>query len=418
MARRPSIGYRQAMAPNVRAVEAEEFPAWVDQMYRTFFQPTAEGLAQHYVETIDRTRMLGAFEGAAVVATLRSDLQELTVPGGGVLAASGLTNVTVAPSHRRRGLLTEMATRELDAAKDRGEACSTLIAAEYPIYGRFGYGPATTSVRYEVATGGLRFTRPSTGRLELVDPVRFLEVAPGIYDQFRRAQPGSIDRNEVWWEVVTGQRSIAGRPQVQGTQAVFYGAAGELAGYVRYEGKPQTSDLRHHGTVVVHELVALGAEAYRALWGFVAELDLAVMVEAPMRPTDELLPLLLHDARKVTVAGSHDHLWLRPLDVEAMLEARRYQVAGQLVIEVHDPSGYADGRFELDGSPEGASCKRTPRSAELEASVGALGAAYLGGHRWTDLEHAGWVRELVPGAAARADLLFGTLRAPWCSTWF
>ena len=55
----------------------------------------------------------------------------------------GLTNVTVSATHRRRGLLNRMMAPDLDVAKEQGEAASILIAAEYPIYGRFGYGPAT-----------------------------------------------------------------------------------------------------------------------------------------------------------------------------------------------------------------------------------------------------------------------------------
>ena len=55
---------------------------------------------------------------------------------------AALTNVTVAPTHRRRGLLRRMITNDLRSAADRGEPVGIPIASEYPIYGRFGYGAA------------------------------------------------------------------------------------------------------------------------------------------------------------------------------------------------------------------------------------------------------------------------------------
>jgi hypothetical protein len=47
-----------------------------------------------------------------------------------------------------------------------------------------------------------------------------------------------------------------------------------------------------------------------------------------------------------------------------------------------------------------------------------LGAAYLGGARFSTLAHAGRVVEHVPGSLARADAMFGCEPLPWCSTGF
>ena len=48
----------------------------------------------------------------------------------------------MAPTHRRQGLLRRMLEPDLAASKERGEPVGMLIAAEFPIYGRFGYGSA------------------------------------------------------------------------------------------------------------------------------------------------------------------------------------------------------------------------------------------------------------------------------------
>ena len=46
-----------------------------------------------------------------------------------------------------------MIGRDLTTSRERGEVADVLIAAEYPIYGRFGYGPAVASTSWELVTG-------------------------------------------------------------------------------------------------------------------------------------------------------------------------------------------------------------------------------------------------------------------------
>ena len=75
-------------------------------------------------------------------------------------------------------------------------------------------------------------------------------------------------------------------------------------------------------------------------------------------------------------------------------------------------------RWRLDAGPEGAICRPTPDPPELSLDVADLAAAYLGGVRFATLARAGRVRELAPGAAARADALFTTERPPWTTTAF
>ena len=82
--------------------------------------------------------------------------------------AAALTNVTVSATHRRQGLLRQMITAALAAAAERGEHLGILIASEYPIYGRFGYGPAAEAANYIIDSGNARFRQPSIGTVESV----------------------------------------------------------------------------------------------------------------------------------------------------------------------------------------------------------------------------------------------------------
>src|SRR5262245_8556293 len=83
----------------------------------------------------DLGRSLAALDDGRVVGTYLSFATELSLPGvEACVPADAVTAVSVRPTHHRRGLLTRMLQADLEAARERGELASVLIAAEYPIY--------------------------------------------------------------------------------------------------------------------------------------------------------------------------------------------------------------------------------------------------------------------------------------------
>src|SRR5688572_30034261 len=124
------------MSLEVRTIGESELTDWSRALRTGFLMPPA--VTKKEVEFrragSDIERIQGAFDDGRCVATFRSFAQRITVPGGAAVTASAVSNVTVSPTHRRRGLLSRMMDRDLRAAKERGEAASTLISAEYPIY--------------------------------------------------------------------------------------------------------------------------------------------------------------------------------------------------------------------------------------------------------------------------------------------
>ncbi len=88
-------------------------------------------------------RSLALFDGEQVVSTAGIYSRELSVPGA-VVPTAGVTWVTVAPTHRRQGVLTAIMRRQLDELHEQErEPVAALWAAESSIYGRFGYAPAS-----------------------------------------------------------------------------------------------------------------------------------------------------------------------------------------------------------------------------------------------------------------------------------
>ena len=93
----------------------------------------------------------------------------LTVPGGEVPCA-GVTVVGVLPSHRGRGLLRRMMDAQLEDVRERGEPVAALWASK-TIYGRFGYGLASTSLNVDADRHAVAIRRelPRAGSVRLVD---------------------------------------------------------------------------------------------------------------------------------------------------------------------------------------------------------------------------------------------------------
>jgi predicted acetyltransferase len=406
------------MSVVVRLVNDAEYAAWLDQLGLAFFHHHKPGVSDYYLSISEPGRSRGAFDGDAVVGSLRSFGTELTTPGPRGVRASALTAVSVAPTHRRRGVLRRMITEDLEESKGRGEVVSVLLASEYPIYGRFGYGPATEYAVYEVSTTDLRFLAPCEGSLELVDLAALRKHAPPIFERFRTTQPGSIGRDDAWWDRWTRQVEVPGEEPRKEFQAVYRGKSGELEGYVSYGGKIEWTQKPARGTVTIEEMVATTPAAYQALWEFCFNVDLATTTVAPNRSVDEVLPFLVDDARKVRLTTRTDFLWVRILDACAALSGRQYFDDGRLVLEVSDDLSLASGRYAISASGASSTCDPTDEAPHLTVPVRALGSAYLGGVSFAKLAAAGLAREHVVGALALADRMFLAARSPWCTTYF
>ena len=411
-----------AMSIEIRTVAPDELQAFIAATATAFLEPpVGPGAGDEVRELWDLRRAHAAFEGRAIVGTFRTWATELTVPGGGQVPAGATTNVTVLPTHRRQGILTRLAAAEHAAARDRGDLLAVLFASEFPIYGRFGYGPAAPMATWELRTRETRFLGDAPpGRVELVQPDwSGLATVRAIYDACRRSGTGEIQRPDDRHELDFGLRPNARWPVWRGYLAVRRDSGGTADGYARY----RTENLWEHGQpkgrIRVDDLHALTDAAYAALWRHLGEADLAASVTAGFRSPAERLPWLLTNARAAAMTQRDEGMWVRLFDLPRALEARAYEASGSLVLEIVDPELPAGRcRLALDASPDGATARPSTRSPDVTLAVGALGAAYLGGTKLADAVLAGGAEEHRASALADATRLFRTLAEPWSSTYF
>ena len=160
----------------IRTIEPTEFRDFVHAMRRVFLVAApSDDEVEFMRQRFDLSRTWAAFDKRKIVATFHSFPTPLTVPGG-VVAADAVTVVTVAPTHRRQGVLTSLMGIDLAEAAKRGDAASILLSAEYPIYGRFGYGSAADEADYTIDTRSATFSGPYAGTVELCELAELRET--------------------------------------------------------------------------------------------------------------------------------------------------------------------------------------------------------------------------------------------------
>jgi predicted acetyltransferase len=403
----------------IRVPGEEDWVAFGEAVATAFSEELRKEELELAKRVVDPTRDLAAYDGDAIVGTAGSYALTLRIPGGEVPAA-GVSAVGVAPTHRRRGIMSSLLRRLHDDAHERREPIAALWAAEAAIYGRFGYGLATVNARIDAdrdrTMGGLQ--GEATGTVRLVSKEDALDVLPPVYDRVRVSTPGFIVRDRTWWEVqlladLEHWRNGSG-PQFR---AVLE-RDGRPEGYALYRLEHAWPEGFPGGTLHVQELMATDASAWRETWGFVFGIDLVARVKARSLATDDPLFLLAPEQARLRFRLG-DGLWIRILDVARALEARTYAARESITFELEDEHcPWNAGRWRLDAESGTPAVERVGSRAELRLPAAQLAAVYLGGFTFARLERAGLVEELADGAIARADALFRTDRAPWCPETF
>ena len=363
-------------------------------------------------------RAFGHFEDDVMVSTIGAYSLDMTVPGN-VVQCGGTTVVTVSPTHRRRGLLTEMMQRHFDDVLEREEPIAALWASESEIYGRFGYGKASTTAEITVHRRGQSLSRhaPATRPVRLIELDQAKTLLPPFHDQFRVGQPGMFRRWPAWWEARIFSDFPSRRSGATAARWAVVDGDGGIDGYAKYRTKSAPGDDGHSGTeLVITDFIAGSPESWASLWAFLLNHDLVAKFIARQRSLDDpIFDLLAGPRRAQTQVG--DGVWVRVMNVPAALSARKYRGDFAAVFGIHDPMGLAGGTFQLEASAEGSDCKLSDADPDIVMDIEDLGAVYLGNGGFRRLSRAGRLSGDDAKLAA-ADQAFGWDPRPWCPEYF
>lgn len=410
----------------IRPITADEYPFFrrVDEHAFNAGPPAPVRWAR-MVRQFEPERSLAAIDdtlpaGETIVGTTGVCSLRMTVPGA-ALPVAGVTDVSVLPSHRRRGVLRSLMLRQLADIAARGdEPVAALWASETPIYSRYGYGCASSSAyfRFGRGEGALAAFAPADPALTLriAEPRAVTAELAKVYETVLPGQPGFFARTDDWWGKVLSDEPEH-RHGASPLRCLLAEDGAGVRGYALYTTTQRWDEPTSlpDSSLVVRELVAADPAAGAALWHNLLTRDLVTTVTADLRSADDPVLFQLLDPRRAR-AQVGDGLWVRIIDVAGALAGRAYTAAVDVVIEVSDAliAGNA-GRWRLRAESGGSvTCERTDQAADLALDVRELGAAYLGGTRLGTLAAAGLVTELRPGALNRLSAAMTWDPAPWC----
>jgi predicted acetyltransferase len=375
--------------------------------FRPLFEPDRYLLAEDHSGGEDHAD--GAAQPGRIVGITGSFPFDVTLPGGATLAVPGVTWVSVAVTHRRRGILRALIEEQHRGFVADGCAVSLLTASEGSIYGRFGYGITTVHRAVEISRRRATFRpgAPDPGGVREVDSTEARLLLPEIHRRWTAGVPGALSRSDAWWDSLLLDREW----RRDGGTALFHLVHAD--GYASYRIDQGERTCR------IVELVSVTEEAHAALWRVLLAMDLVETVALWSHPVDDPLQYLLTDPRQVRTTRLRDGLWARVLDVPAALSARRYATEVDVVLDVHDPFLDRGGRFRLRGGPDGAECVRVDMGGPAVAlDVAALGPLLFGGERAGTLARAGLLATDDPATLRSVDLAFLTERVPQHGTEF
>ena len=399
------------MDVTIRRATDADYPALVDLDAASFGYHFSEQEMTDTRNLLDLDRFWLAVDGDRIVGITGDFPFTMTVPGG-QLDVPGVTWVSVDATYRRTGVLRSLMERQLVELRDAGYPCAILTASESGIYGRFGYGAASHVRKTVIPRRRLRLLEPGNPRaVSRASTAEARKAMPGIHERWRQQTPGALSRSEPLWDYLTLDREY----QHMGMSALFYLLHSD--GYVAYRIKSDWNDGDPSHLCWISDYVIASPEAHRDLWQVLLGLDLVGSIESYRIPMDDPLQHLVNDPRQIRTTHVGDGVWVRPLDVPALLSARSYAIEVDVVLAVTD-SAFGDGRYRLRGGPDGTTCEPASASADLELDAAALGSVYLGGVRLEHLLRAGRGRAENSAAATRLDRALLADRLPQHGTAF
>jgi predicted acetyltransferase len=331
---------------------------------------------------------------------------------------AGVTFVGTLPVYRRRGYLRKIITDRFKILREQGErAVAALYASRAAIYQRYGYAVVSTQSSYNFDPRYLQFSVPQDvlgAFRELAEDEFPLLVE--LYRRFRADKTGYIHRPRAMWDAGV----LVAPPTGGRLNKVVYQENGEPLAYLVYvmESPPGGDSPGPTQRLTIRDLVWLTPAAYRAVWNYIANMDLVSNVMWFRVPSDDPLPHLLLEPRMLRKT-SGDGLLARIIDVEKALPQRRYDEEGTLTFEISDDlCPWNQGRWKLDASIEGSSVSRTNEEPQVTMPISTLAMLMFG--QISASEAAQMARMAVGDDSALPlwDKVMRTKSRPFCADGF
>ncbi|SMC59048.1 GNAT family N-acetyltransferase [Janibacter indicus] len=362
-----------------------------------------------------------ATRGGEPAATAGSWDVEVSVPAAGGEVASlrpaeGLTWIGVHPDHRRRGVLTAVMGHHLRWTRDeQGRSLSVLKASEHSIYGRYGYGVASTVLRSSFGRGTSFAAPPQVRALAEATTLQTTTAGPEQGDRWHdiARAAAATGAGQVVRSREDCARLLHDSPESRGdrepARLLWATREGRDVGAAYFHRTPRWSDGRPEGEVGVFFLVSTDVAARLALAERLVDLDLMGSTGYWVTLDDPLVQWL-PSSRALGGGGPTDNLWLRIVDLPTAVTERGHAADLDVVVEIGDAVlPEQAGRWRWTATRDGVgTLERTDAGADVTLDIGDLGAGWLGGQTIAARAAAGY----VTGDPAAVAALDAALRTP------
>ena len=341
----------------------------------------------------------------------------LVLPGGGIVSGGGVPWVGVRVDRHGTGVGRALMEHQIADAAARGDGFLVLNSSEYPIYGRYGYGPTGRwwSVKIDPRRVRWREGAPVPGRVTVEDAPDARERIVDCYRRSFGAWPGEIDRHEGHWTRRLSPREKSGERR---SWALLQDDAGTVVAAAHYTVEERYEGCGFANRLEIDDLFGVDAAAQTALCRWLLGRRLLGEVSCYRMDPGAALPDALEDPRLLRTTELADTTWLRILDVERVLGGRATLADGTLVVRVLDPLVEAvDGSWRLLGDGERLRVERSDEEAGVTLGIDLLASLLFAHDSASRLAAAGRLRG-TPAALTELDRLLAWPRPAWSSHMF
>ena len=202
------------MSVTFRFLQLDELPAVARLITHSFphHTRTAEWWTEQLRDTLygggPEVIWVGEEEGRIVAACQLHRLRQWVA--GAALPVMGMATVTIAPTHRRRGIAGALVASGLAAARERGEVASALYPFRTSFYRKLGYGAAGEVIQYRAAPEAFA-SGAGHSRVEMAETGAARAEVRDLYRRWAATQTGQMVRGERIWEhlLATPDRAVA-----------------------------------------------------------------------------------------------------------------------------------------------------------------------------------------------------------------
>ena len=341
----------------------------------------------------------------------------LVLPGGRMLDGSAVAWFGVRVDCHGTGIGRALMEHQIANAIARGDAFLVLNSSQYPIYGRYGFGPTGRqwSIKVDPRRVRWRACAPVPGHVTVGNAPDVREQLVDCYARCFGAWPGEVDRHDGHWT-----RRQSPRPEDKGRRlwALLHDDAGVVIAAAQHAVEECQDDAGFANRLKVNDLFGVDQAAQVALWRWLFGRHLVGEVSCWRVDPGSALPDAMEDPHLLVTTGLVSATWLRILDVTRVLGGRSTLATGTVVLEILDPLIDAvAGVWRLTGDGERLMIERSDDAPDITVGIDALASLVFAHRTACRLAAAG---RLV-GAASQLDALDRLLTWPrpgWSSHMF